>query len=285
MKIFLNKPFFLNDFLLLIILYSTSMSAKPILIDSSSLKSSSIEWQKPIKLNAQKNASLSGIPLTWDTYNSDYKYELYVIRPNLNYNSTEYILLDSNITSNSYIDTLAPPGWQKYKLVIKNPRSSDTKEAEALGYRKVTNSEFFKQFRQMIMKAQSKVKRIHESELKALGNEGVNGDSSGILEYSAHISDKGAIVTFGYNNYSDFYLTLNGKRYSVISDILTESGTIKGKITTSGIYKGNVVYNITLDKGKPNGGYYIVSQDEGVVDTVSYNRVDTKILDNPYYHK
>ena len=67
-------------------------------------------------------------------------------------------------------------------------------------------------------------------------------------------------ISIDYVDYRDYYLTLAGTQYTVITNILAQSGTVTDTVYVTGIYPGAVVYNITVSGGKPTGGTYTVIQ-------------------------
>ena len=97
------------------------------------------------------------------------------------------------------------------------------------------------------------------SSLEKVGTETINGKISGTLFYDVKIKGMGAEVTLRYTNFSDepgwIY---NGE--VITHSNLAQNGTFRGMITVKGIAPGQIIFdNVTMKKGKPASGNYIVT--------------------------
>jgi hypothetical protein len=85
-------------------------------------------------------------------------------------------------------------------------------------------------------------------------------------------------VSIDYVDYRDFYLTLTGTQYTVITNVLAQSGTVTDTVFVTGIYPGAIVYNITVNGGKPTGGTYTVIQQGRLPNVIQFADVSQYVL-------
>lgn len=152
-------------------------------------------------------------------------------------------------------DSPVTPGPHLYRLAVVHDSLGTTEYFFANGYRAVTDTEFFIAMNATVKHSQAKL-----TKLGSLGSEQVQGDTTGTLTYNAVLSGLLVTVSIVYVDYRDFYLTLAGTQHTVITNILSQTGTVTDTVFVTGIYPGAVVYNIAVSGGKPTGGTYTVIQ-------------------------
>ena len=153
------------------------------------------------------------------------------------------------------LDSPVTPGPHFYRLAAVHDSLGTTEYYFANGYRMVTDTEFFIAVNTTVKHSQSKL-----TKLGSLGSEQVQGDTTGTLTYNAAMSGILVKISIDYVDYRDYYLTLTGTQNTVITNIVSQSGTVTDTVFATGIYPGAIVYNITVNGGKPTGGTYTVIQ-------------------------
>lgn len=238
------------------------------------LKDDSVDDDFPdfISLTAADGASLSGVSIEWSSCGSEARYDLYVS----GIDDEEYVLLEKGLSGTSYEHDDAVPGPLTYKIVAYNDKG-DTLRSIDEGYRKVTPKEFFLEVNKTYKYSQAKIGLLNS---KDLGTESAGGDIHGTLTYSSKLNGlSSADANLTYDNYKDFYLTLNGIQRTKIEKLITQKGTVSDTVRTSGMYVGFVDHHITVSGGDPNGGYYTVGVEGGDTATVQFSEVKDAVLD------
>lgn len=229
-------------------------------------------------LDAPKNISATDgeysdrVIVTWSAVtNADY-YRLYRVKKTLIKSGSAYSFQDietqvgGNITATSYEDTDVPPGKCLYSVAaFSNQYGEGAHSGYIAGYRTMSDQEFLDEFNQQIHYAFYKIPHLGN-----FGDDTVNDDTgSGSVHYvSSWMSFMSKVkVEITFTNYCDSYMIFNGEQLTVITNILSQSGTLTNQINVTGIYTGYVRYNIEILSSNPGGGNYVVSQDEGVTET------------------
>ena len=124
------------------------------------------------------------------------------------------------------------------------------------GYRTVTDLEFFIEVNKTVKHSQTKLTKFG-----GLGSEQAQGDTTGTVTYNASMNGLSSVnISIDYVDYRDYYLTLSGRQYTVITNFIAQSGTVTDTVFVAGIYPGALVYNVNVSAGKPVGGSYTVIQ-------------------------
>lgn len=226
-----------------------------------------------IILNASDGLSDSVISLSWTNCGDDYEYLLL----GSSYEDSIYSILDSNLTDTNYIHKEVLPGPYSYKIKAINSITGDSMTSTDVGYRLISNLEFFLEVNKTYKYSQAKVGKLNS---KSLGVETVGGDHHGTLEYNSYLeglSSAKAILT--YDNYKDFYLTLDGKQSTNIEALFAQDGKVSDTVNVDGIYKGFVGHNIKVTGGNPSGGYYSVGQEGKESSDIQFSEVKDEVLD------
>gem|GEM_PF-4116736 len=171
------------------------------------------------------------------------------------------------------LDSPVAPGPHLYRLAVADDSLGTTGYCFDNGYRAVSDTEFF-----IIVNATVKYSQAKLTKLGSLGSEQVRGDTTGTLSYNAALSGISVHVAINYIDYRDFYLTLTGTQYTLITNILSQSGTVTDTVFATGIYSGAIVYNIAVDGGKPTGGTYTVIQQGRLPAVIPFADVSQYVL-------
>lgn len=139
------------------------------------------------------------------------------------------------------------------------------------GYGALSAWHYIREMCKTVDYSHKKSKKLTSSGLTdKLGDEPINGDLSGILNYSAAMSGRAILK---YENYADYYVNndstlgyyfvLNGNtNTTIIGNLLQQNGTMDGTVTCTGMYPGKVVYDkLEVKGGNSGGGYYLLSRD------------------------
>ncbi len=227
---------------------------------------------KFILLTASEGSSDSSIVLNWTNCGAGYKYSL----SSSSFEDSTYTTLSSSLTDTFYIHKNIVPGPYSYRITAINNDSSDTLKTTAVGYRSISNLEFFLEVNKTYKYSQSKVGKLNN---EALGVETVGGDYHGTLEYNSYLeglSSAKAILT--YDNYRDFYLTLNGVQTTKIEALFAKDGNVYDIVFVDGIYKGFVDHHIEVDGGDPSGGFYTIGQTGLDTSDIQFSDVKDDVL-------
>ena len=112
------------------------------------------------------------------------------------------------------------------------------------------------------------------SKLGSLGSEQAQGDTTGTITYNAKMNGLSSVdISIDYVDYRDYYLTLSGRQYTVITNLIAQSGTVTDTVRVAGIYPGALVYDVSVDGGKPVGGTYTVIQQGQAPSVIQYTDV------------
>ena len=171
------------------------------------------------------------------------------------------------------IDSPVVPGPHLYRLAVTDDSLGTTEYYFANGYRSVTDTEFFIAMNATVKHSQAKLTKFG-----SLGSEQVQGDTSGTLTYNAAMNGLLVNISIVYVDYRDFYLTLDGTQYTVITNILSQTGTVTDTVFVTGIYPGTIVYNLTVSGGKPTGGTYTVIQQGRLPTVIQFADVSQYVL-------
>lgn len=179
-------------------------------------------------------------------------------------------VLNDNWDGTRTVDT-PPIGAITYKVTPYDAAGNEiTQDSEGnplpasaltdIGYRLITDIEFFIEFDNQMQMALDKIQLMHASGTGKLGSEDTYGEISGKCEYRGKLSGLSGDVNITFFDYSDAYIVFNGTNHTLSS---TSSGNNDGTVTTSGIYPGYVRYAIVIKDQAPAGGYYYISQNGG----------------------
>jgi hypothetical protein len=171
------------------------------------------------------------------------------------------------------LDSPVTPGPHLYRLAVAHDSQGTVEYYFANGYRTVTDTEFFIEVNTTVKHSQAKL-----TKLGSLGSEQVQGDTTGTLTYNAAMSGILVKISIDYVDYRDYYLTLTGTQNTVITNILSQSGTVTDTVFATGIYPGAIVYNITVNGGKPTGGTYTVIQQGRLPAVIQFADVSQYVL-------
>lgn len=224
---------------------------------------------------------------------TDYDNSLeYKNNPNQSYSALSSVL--TSHTETSWSDYSSSPGWNRYQIQYHYlDEIHSVLSDEKKGYRKLTDSEFLTEFLQTIARSQYKMYNIHQGGLDANGSDGpYDGDITGEVFYDASFSiwTMKATVPIYYTNYHDYDLIINDISGNVQTSIANTSadGILQGGNVTSGLYEGEVIFNLTVTGGKKTAGDYTVRQKSGdiwsdqVTITWDYDRADVELYLTSY---
>jgi hypothetical protein len=170
--------------------------------------------------------------------------------------ASSWAAICSTAVDTTCMDSLVTPGPHRYRLAVVNESRGTSEYFFDNGYRTVTDLDFFIEANKTVRHSQSKL-----TKLGSLGSEQAQGDTTGSVTYNAVMNGLSSVnISIDYVDYRDYYLTLNGRQYTVITNIFTQSGTVTDTVFVTGIYPGAIVYNVNVDGGKPKSGTYTVIQ-------------------------
>lgn len=244
------------------------------ILDTSSNDTSSSDTTDPnfILLTASEGTSDSSISLSWTNCGANFSYSLLASA----FEDSTYDTLDVEIKDTIYLHNNVLPGPYSYRILAINKSSEDTLTTTAVGYRAISNLEFFLEVNKTYKYSQEKVGKLKN---EALGEETVGGDYHGTLEYNSYLeglSSAKAILT--YDNYKDFYLTLDGVQTTKIEALFAKNGKVYDTVYVDGIYKGFVDHNIEVTGGDPSGGYYTIGQIGVDTSDIQFSEVKDDVL-------
>ncbi|HUI92466.1 MAG TPA: hypothetical protein VLX68_09495 [Chitinivibrionales bacterium] len=177
-------------------------------------------------------------------------------------------------TATGCSDSLVTPGPHRYRLAVISDSAAGTLYYYDNGYRLVTDKEFFIEMNKTVKHSEAKL-----TKLGSLGSEQVQGDTTGTLTYNAMMKGLSLVnVTIDYVDYRDFYLTLNGRQATAITNVLNQSGIVTDTVYVTGIYPGAVVYNINVSNGAPVSGTYTVIQQGRPPGVIQFADVEQYVL-------
>lgn len=202
------------------------------------------------------------VPTDYD-HSLEYKYD-----PKPAYSAHASVLTAH--ASGSWDDNASAPGKNRYLVQYHyHNELHSTVSVEGEGYRLVSDSEFLTEFLHTIAKSQFKMHNIHQKGMDANGADGpYAGEVSGEVFYNASVVSIMPIqveVPITYTNYCDYYLTLNDIPGNVQMSKANSNanGVLVGGNVTTGIYEGEVVFDLVVTGGKKTGGQYLVKQKVG----------------------
>ncbi len=205
-----------------------------------------------------------GVTVTWTAATNATYYKVYRI------DSSGQTQLGGNITdlSNlSYTDTTVGPGAFSYKVAPFNTFGEGGSSDIDIGFRAVTNQEFFDLVYAEEESALNRIEHMKKSGLAMLGEETVYDlVGNGRCDYDASFSGN-ATVLITFTNFCDIFLTLNGTQTTIAN--MSANGKTTGQINVTGIYTGYVKFNLTLTGGVASSGTYTVCQSGGTETTIS----------------
>ncbi|MBP7738673.1 MAG: hypothetical protein KA369_22045 [Spirochaetes bacterium] len=203
------------------------------------------------------------VSIAWTAVDRATKYR--VFRTDWNNASVQ---VGGDITGTSCEDTGVPAGAFKYKVVPFADTLEGVHSDPDQGYRSVTDHEFFTEFMTSINYTSKRL-----TKMGSLGNQTITDiNGGGTCVYTASGGLSGADILIAYTDYCDLYMTMNGSQHTVITDVLSQNGTLSGcQIDVAGVYTGYVRYDLVIKSGKPAGGYYYVSQNGGAETQIPYN--------------
>ena len=149
-----------------------------------------------------------------------------------------------------------------------NDPLTDT-EHKCFGWGALTREQWFREYNKTMKESQKKLTLMHKGSLDALGEETKSGTISGTVYYKASGGLSGASVTMKYTTYADFYINndpalgvyfcLNGNSDTEITNVTSQSGSMKNSVVCTGMYPGTAYYDgIQIKGGAAGGGYYEV---------------------------
>lgn len=178
----------------------------------------------------------------------------------------------------AYIDTntAAKIGTFYYYRVVslgadgtgnKSNNPADDPNNDARGYGAITAEQWFREYNKTTVHSQTKLTYMHKKpDTAKLGDETINGDISGTLEYHAKMAGLGARITMPYKNYADFYISGTQEEYFILNgntnttSNMSANGNMDGTVTCTGMYPGSAGYDaIEIKGGGAGGGYYAVT--------------------------
>ena len=164
-----------------------------------------------------------------------------------------------------------------YKVVSVNSLNQGKKsndpvndaEHKCMGWGALTREQWFREYNKTIKESQKKLTLMHKGSLDALGEETKSGTISGTIYYKASGGLSGASVIMKYTSYADFYINndpalgvyfcLNGNSDTEITNVTSQSGSMKKSVVCTGMYPGTAYYDgIQIKGGAAGGGYYEV---------------------------
>jgi len=198
------------------------------------------------------------------------------------YNSATgvYTYIDKNDT--------AKPGRKFYYRVLSLNKLEQGSfySSEAIGYGALTHETYILEYNKtMGGGALKKLTLMYKpGSTDKMGTETGYGKISGTIYYNVGMS---AYVTIKLDNYAEFYIEnepdkpgneyfiLNGNSDTSISNILNQSGSMKGTVTCTGMYPGKIYYDkIEIKGGGAAGGTYGVEPDGGGRKEIGYTIIN-----------
>lgn len=222
-------------------------------------------------LNASEGTTDSAIILTWTNCGSGFVYKLSAA----SYEDTAYSVIATDISDTFYIHKNIVPGPYSYRIVATDG-SGESLTSTDVGYRTISNLEFFLEVNKTYKYSQAKVGKLNDEDL---GKETVGGNVHGTLEYNSYLEGlSGAKAILTYDNYKDFYLTLDGVQSTNIDGLFSKNGNVSDIVYIEGIYPGYVDHHIEVSGGKPSGGYYTIGQPGVDTSDVQFDTVKDDVL-------
>jgi hypothetical protein len=179
---------------------------------------------------------------------------------------TSWIPICTTTVDTTRFDSLVTPGPHLYRLAVVHDSTGNTEYFFDNGYRSVTDREFFIEVNKTVNHSENKL-----TKLGSIGSEQKQGDTTGTITYNAKMNGLSSVnISIDYVDYRDYYLTLSGRQYTVITNLIAQSGTVTDTVRVAGIYPGALVYDVSVDGGKPVGGTYTVIQQGQSPDVIQF---------------
>lgn len=244
-------------------------SVMPTLGEEGSTRANDNVPSKVLSCSASKGLA-GGITVTWETAANATYYRVYRVD-----SSSNQVQMGGDLTGTTYTDTTVDAGVYSYKVTPCNAYGVGGSSDLVQGYRALNDDrEFFDLVYAEEESGLGRISHLKKTGMDMLGTETVydlvgNGNCYYNAGYDLWSGTATVIITF--TNFCDIMLTMNGTVTTVANS--SQNGTITGTLTSSGIYPGTVVFNLTLTGGTASGGSYRVTQTGGSETTIPYDYV------------